>query len=124
MPSTDIGPYAQGEGHPQIAGTFPRYIRKMVRELKLLSLEDAVYRATLLPAQLFGFGTKGVLDVGYDADLIIFDPETIMDHADYPDRGTPDAPPSGIKLVMVNGAIAVKDNILTGTRTGHMIRPC
>lgn len=122
MPSTDIAPYNAGEGHPQIAGSFPKYFRKMVNELKILTLEEAVYRATLAPAQLFSFTKKGVLDVGYDADVVIFDPDEIRDNADFPDRGSPDAKPSGIKIVMVNGQIAIKDNIATGNLAGTIVK--
>ena len=75
MPSTDIGAYAKGEGHPQIAGTFPKYLKEMVRERKLLSLEEAVYKATWMPAQVFGFSQKGEISVGKDADLTLFDAE-------------------------------------------------
>ncbi len=121
MPSTDIGPYDEGEGHPQIAGSFPKYFAKMVNELGILSLEEAVYRATLCPAQLFGFDTKGVLDVGFDADLVIFDPATIKDNATYPDRGMPDARPDGIKMVMVNGQVAIEDNVPTGNLAGTIV---
>ncbi len=122
MPSTDIGAYARGEGHPQIAGTYPRYFRKMVRERKLLSLEEAVYKATLLPAKVFGFEQKGSIEVGKDADLTIFDPATIRDRSDYPDRGKPDAKPDGIPYVLVNGFLTVQNGEYTGRRRGTIIR--
>lgn len=121
MPSTDIGAYEPGEGHPQIAGSFPRYFRRMVRELGLLSVEEAVYKATLLPARTLGIGGKGVLQKGYDADITIFDIDTIADHADFPDRGLPDARPSGISHVIVNGVPVIEDGMLLGRRPGKAI---
>ncbi|MFQ8833659.1 MAG: hypothetical protein ACLR7U_12865 [Ruthenibacterium lactatiformans] len=66
MMSTDAGAYAPGEGHPQIAGSYPRFLRKMVREKRLLGLEEAVYKCTLLPAQTYHIPGKGVLEPGYD----------------------------------------------------------
>ena len=122
MPSTDIGAYAEGEGHPQIAGSFPRYFRKMVEEQKLLSLEEAVYKATLLPAETFSFTTKGRILPGMDADLTIFDIHTICDNATYPHLGLPDARPSGIPYVMVGGTLAVDQGIYKNTRSGRTIR--
>ena len=122
MPSTDIGAYAEGEGHPQIAGTYPRYFRKMVREKKLLTLEEAVYKATLLPARVFGFDQKGSIEKGKDADLTIFDPATIRDRSDYPHRGKPDAKPDGIPYVLVNGCLTVCNGEYTGRRCGRIIR--
>lgn len=122
MPSTDIGAYARGAGHPQIAGSFPRYFRKMVVEQKLLSLEEAVYKATLLPAETFSFEGKGKILPGMDADLTIFDIHTICDNATYPHLGLPDARPSGIPYVMVGGTLAVDQGVYRNTRSGRTIR--
>ena len=122
MPSTDIGAYAKGEGHPQIAGTFPKYLKEMVRERKLLSLEEAVYKATWMPAQVFGFAQKGEISVGKDADLTLFDAEKICDKADYPHRGAPDARPEGIPYVFVDGVLTVKNGEYTGACSGKIIK--
>lgn len=122
MPSTDTGTYKKGEGHPQIAGTFPRYLRKMVRERADLTLEEAVYKATLLPARVFGFRTKGLIAPGMDADIVIFDPDTIEDMAIYPDRGDPDALPKGIPHVIVNGRPVIRDGVFTGETPGRILK--
>lgn len=122
MPSSDIGAYEKGEGHPQIAGTFPRFFRKMVREKGLLTLEEAVYKATLFPAETFGFAGKGVIEPGMDADIVVFDIDSICDKADYPHLGLPDAAPEGIPYVMVNGTWVVEDGIYTDSRSGRIIR--
>ena len=122
MVSTDAGAYPQGEGHPQIAGTFPRYFRKMVREKALLSPEEAVYKATLLPANTFGLAQKGVLAEGFDADITVLDLDAVHDRAQMPDKGEPDTPPEGIPYVMVGGVLAVDDGIFQSTRSGKIIR--
>ncbi|MEG2435182.1 MAG: amidohydrolase family protein [Ruthenibacterium sp.] len=122
MMSTDAGAYAPGEGHPQIAGSFPRYFRKMVREQAILPLEEAVYKATLLPAQTYQIPHKGILRAGYDADITVFNLAQIHDNAVMPDKGEPDTPPSGIPYVMVNGVFAVADGVYQNTRSGKVIR--
>lgn len=122
MPSSDTCGYEKGEGHPQIAGSFPRYLRKMVREKKLLSLEEAVYKATLLPATLFGFEGKGCIEPGMDGDLAVFSLEEICDKADYPHRGEPDAKPLGIPYVFVDGKCVVEKGEYQNTRSGKTIR--
>ena len=122
MPSTDIGMYAPGEGHPQIAGSFPRFFRKMVRERQELTLIEAIYRSTLLPAETLGLANKGRMEVGADADFVIFDPKTILDKADYLDRGLPDASPEGIEAVFVSGKLAVLQNEIQPGRYGKPIR--
>ncbi len=122
VPSSDTGSYGRGEGHPQIAGTFPRYLRKMVREEKLLSVEEAVYKATFLPARLFGLDRKGCLEPGMDADLVVFSMEEVCDRSDYPHLGMPDAKPVGIPYVIVDGVCVVEDGQYQDTRTGKVIR--
>lgn len=121
MPSTDIGTYPVGEGHPQIAGTFPKYLIQMVRERKKLSLEEAIYKATLLPASLFGFKEKGKLEEGADADILIFDFNKLEDKALYPHLGRPDLKPEGMEYVIVQGEIVVKNSVFTGKRAGRTI---
>lgn len=121
MVSTDTGVYAPGEGHPQIAGSFPRYFREMVREKRGLTFEEAVRHVTLHPAQVFGLHSKGRMRCGCDADLVIFDPETIADTADFPGLGRPNAAPQGIRCVIVGGEIAALDGKATGVMAGCAI---
>lgn len=122
MPSTDIGTYKKGQGHPQIAGSFPKYFKEMVRERGELSLIEAVRKATLLPAQTFGFKGKGVIKVGHDADLTIFNFEKLADMAKFPDQGKPDEKPIGIEYVLVNGQLVVDQGVFTGVRAGKVIK--
>ncbi len=122
MPSSDTCGYAKGEGHPQIAGSFQRYLRKMVREKKLLTVEEAVRKATLLPAELFGFQGKGCIEPGMDGDVAVFSLEEVCDRADYPHRGKPDAKPLGIFHVIVDGECVVDNGKYMDARSGKIIR--
>ena len=118
MPSTDIGRYEKGEGHPQIAGSFPRYLCKMVREKGYLTLTEAIRKATLLPAQTLNLQQKGRLSENADADLVIFDLKTIKDNAGFLPDALPDAPPDGIDYVFVNGQLALEHGKLKDQRAG------
>jgi len=122
MVSTDTGAYMSGEGHPQIAGTFPRFLREMVRERGELTWEEAIRRITLLPAQVFGFNKKGRMRTGCDADLVIFDPDAIADTADFPGLGKPDSGNMGLRYVIVGGEIAAAENRATGVLAGRPLR--
>jgi N-acyl-D-amino-acid deacylase len=96
--------------HPRGWGTFPRFIRYFVREKKLLSIDEAVYRMAGLPAKVFHIDNRGKIQNNYYADLVLFDVKTISDMATYQD---PLLPPVGIKYVIINGTV-VMDN--TGNR--------
>lgn len=122
MTSSDTGPYAKGEGHPQIAGTFPKFFKDMVRDRKDLNLVEAVRKVTYLPAKTIGLKRKGRLEEGMDADFVIFDIDKIQDTSDFPDIGQPDSYPEGINYVIVNGQIAVSNNELVNTKAGKTIR--
>jgi N-acyl-D-amino-acid deacylase len=122
MPSSDTIGYLVGEGHPQIAGTFPKYFKHMVREKKLLTLIEAIRKASLLPAETFGLRKKGRLSVGMDADIVIFDVDKIEDKADFPDTGLPDAPPDGIPYVIVNGCLALSKGNIMNNKAGTVIK--
>lgn len=95
-----------GTPHPRVYGAFPRVLGKYVREEKVIPLHEAVYKMTGRPASVFGIKDRGQLKPGYAADVVVFDPETIID------KGTFEEPrqyPDGIKHVFVNGKAAVKD---------------
>lgn len=122
MPSSDTGPYEKGEGHPQISGTFPKFIKNMVRTRKEIDIIEAVRKSTLLPAETIGLKNKGRILEGMDADLTIFDINNITDTSDFPDKGSPDSYPEGINYVIVNGKLAVSNNNLLNTKAGKTIR--
>ncbi|MDO5377192.1 MAG: amidohydrolase family protein [Clostridia bacterium] len=119
MVSTDAGAYVPGQGHPQIAGSFPRFLREMVRERGEVTWEEAVRRTTRLPAEVFGFEKKGRMRPGSDADLVVFDPEAIADCADFPGLGRPNAAPLGIRAVIVGGEIAVYEGKIVHAHAGR-----
>lgn len=108
-----------GTPHPRIAGTYPRVLGTYVRERNVLGLEEAVRKMTSLPARAMGFQRKGVLRTGMDADLVVFDPDTVESRATYEN---PLRPPRGIPHVLVNGEFVVRDGEPTGATPGRAVR--
>ena len=123
MVSTDCIEYPKGQGHPQGSATYPFFFRRLVKETHQLSLHEAVRRCTLLPAEAAGLKTKGRLGCGMDADIVVLDWERLKEHADFPGKGDPGAPPSGVKHVFVNGVLSIKDEKrLPGISAGFNIK--
>jgi len=121
--SSDCVEYKEGQGHPQAAATYPYFFRLLVQETGKLPLLDAVRRCTLLPARASGFTTKGRISPGMDADLVILDWDNLREHADFPGKGDPGAPPSGVKHVFVNGVLSIQnEKRLIGSNGGRSIR--
>jgi len=122
MASSDGGINTPGGGvpHPRGNGAFARRLGVYVRERGVLTLEQAVRTATSLPAQVFGFADRGQLRPGAFADVVIFDPRTVIDRATYSD---PFPLAEGIDTVIVNGRIARSDGAFTGARGGRVLRP-
>jgi N-acyl-D-amino-acid deacylase len=105
--------------HPRGWGTFPRYLAVYVRELGILSLEDAIRKFTSLPAQRLCLPDRGLLRPGMAADIVSFDPETVRDTATYEN---PKRYPEGIPYVTVNGRMVVDDGRHTGDLPGRALR--
>ena len=112
------GPLAQGAPHPRTFGTFPRVIGQYVREKRILSLEEAVYKMTGLPAQKLRLADRGLIKEGYKADVVVFDPEAIGDRATYEN---PFQYPAGIDHVFCNGVAVLKGGQHTGLRPGQIL---
>lgn len=119
MIGTDGFPQREGKPHPRTHGTYPRVLEHYVRELGLLTLEEAVHKMTGMVAAKLGLTDRGVLREGAHADLVIFRPAAVKDRASYAD---PRNPPEGIDHVFVNGAWTVKDGMHTGARGGRVLR--
>lgn len=105
--------------HPRCFGTFPRILGKYVREEKLMSWEEAIYKMTGGPAKKLGLKKRGILTKGNFADITIFDPKKIIDKADF---DNPFRYPEGIEYVIVNGKIAVDKGKYTGEMAGRVLR--
>lgn len=108
-----------GSPHPRTYGTFPRILGHYVREEQLMPLEQAVHKMTGLSAWRLGFKDRGVLREGAFADVVVFDPETVIDRSTYAE---PRVHPDGMVHVFVNGQPAVRDGHATGVLAGRVLK--
>jgi N-acyl-D-amino-acid deacylase len=113
------GLLGQGHPHPRAYGTFPRILRKYVREEKKLSLEEAIRKFTALPAQRMRLADRGVLKAGMWADVVVFDPETVRDLATFEN---PNQLAVGMDYVLVNGVAVIDNGRMTGELPGRVLR--
>ena len=113
------GPLSGGSPHPRSYGTFPRVLGHYVREERIMPLETAIHKMTGLPARKIQVEDRGVVRPGAFADLVAFDPSTVRDTATFTD---PHRYPEGIELVVVNGAVTVREGAMTGTLAGRPVR--
>ncbi|MBD2845972.1 D-aminoacylase [Paenibacillus sp. IB182496] len=107
-----------GKPHPRLYGSFPRLFAKYVREERALSLEQAVRKLTSFPVQRFRLGERGLLVPGYAADLVVFDPATIQDHATFEQ---PKQLPGGISHVIVGGELTLEEGRHTQAAAGRFL---
>jgi len=113
------GILGQEHPHPRAYGTFPRILRKYVREENTLSLQDAIRKFSALPAQRMRLSDRGVLKAGMWADLVVFDPATIRDLATFEN---PNQLSAGMDYVLVNGVPVIEAGKMTGKLPGKVLR--
>lgn len=118
MVGSDGIPDLKGMPHPRLFGTFPRVLGEYVRNRRILSLEEAIRRMTSLSCDRFGLVGRGRIEVGAHADLVVFDPDRIIDVATYDD---PKREPDGINWVVVNGQVTVDHGRHTGAGAGRLV---
>jgi len=117
-----LAPYgvlSKGKPHPRSYGTYPRVLKKYVREDKLLTIENAIRKMTSQPAQKLGLQDRGLLKEGMYADIVVFDPETVADRATFTE---PHKYPDGIPYVIVNGKIVIEKGKHTSALPGKVLR--
>jgi hypothetical protein len=114
----DCGAVTGDAAHPRYYGTFPRVLGRYVREQKVLTWEEAIRKMSGLPAATIGMVERGLLAVGMAADVVVFDPATIVDHATFEE---PTLRSDGIRHVLINGRFAMRDGTITGDRAGRAV---
>jgi N-acyl-D-amino-acid deacylase len=112
------GPLSSGKPHPRFYGTYPRILGEYVRVRGIVTLEDAIRRMTSFPAQRVGLKDRGLIRTGFHADIVVFDPEKVVDKATF---DQPAQFPEGIDKVIVNGRIVVDSGELTEARPGKVL---
>ncbi|MGQ9655303.1 MAG: amidohydrolase family protein [Thermodesulfobacteriota bacterium] len=113
------GVFLNFETHPRAFGNFARLLGRYVREEKVIPLEEAIRRLTSLPADNLRLDRRGYLREGFFADIVIFDPEKIQDHATFEE---PRQYATGVTHVFVNGVQVLKDGEHTGAKPGRVVR--
>ncbi len=114
------GPARRGHPHPRGLGTFPRVLGRYVRETRTLSLESAIHKMSGYAASRLGLADRGRLATGMAADVVVFDPATVVDRATFAE---PFQYPAGIDAVLVNGSVTLRDGQRSGSRRGRALRP-
>jgi N-acyl-D-amino-acid deacylase len=112
------GEMGKGKRHPRSYGTFPRFLGRYVREEGLLTWQEAVRKATALPAEKLGLRDRGQLKAGKRADIVLLDPQRIADRATFTE---PYQYPEGIEYVLVNGQIVIGGGEHTGALPGEVL---
>ena len=112
------GNFLKSNPHPRAYGNFSRLLGKYVRDGKVISLEEAIRRLTYLPASNMKIQGRGILKTGYFADIVVFDPNTISDHATFTE---PHQYSTGVSEVFVNGIQVLKDGEHTGAKPGRFV---
>lgn len=108
----------EGDPHPRVYGTFVHVLERFVRERRTLSLEEAIRKMTRMPADRYGLTRKGRIEIGADADILVFDPQTVHERATY------DAPRqccTGMNWVLVNGTVSIEQGKPTGACGGTVL---
>ena len=113
------GSFLKSNPHPRAYGNFSRLLSKYVREEKIISLAEAVRRLTAFPAKTLKLDRRGALKPGYFADVVVFDPATIQDHATFEQ---PHQFVTGVRDVIVNGVPVLKAGEHTGAKPGQVVR--
>ena len=113
------GVFMQFSPHPRAYGTFARFLGHYVRDRQLMPLEEGVRRLTSLPADFLAIRERGRLRVGYYADVVVFDPATIADHATFAE---PHQYATGVRDVFVNGEQVLANGEHTGAKPGRVVR--
>lgn len=113
------GDFLKSSTHPRAYGNFARLLGKYVRNEKIIPLEEAIYKLTALPASHLGIKRRGLLNPGYFADIVVFDPATITDHATFE---KPHQYATGVQHVWVNGVQVLKNGEHTGAKPGRFVR--
>ncbi|MBV8971542.1 MAG: D-aminoacylase, partial [Sphingomonadaceae bacterium] len=111
--------FLKSSPHPRAYGSFARLFAKYVRDEHVMTTQEAVRRVTALPADILFLKDRGRLRAGNFADVVIFDPATIQDHATFE---APHQLATGVTDVLVNGRFAVRDGVATGAPTGRIVR--
>jgi N-acyl-D-amino-acid deacylase len=105
--------------HPRCFGAFPRFLGKYVKKEFLIGWEEAIYKITYGPAQKLGLKNRGLIKEGYWADLVLINPEKIIDKATFEN---PYQYPQGIEHVLVNGEVAIENSYYTGRKSGKILK--
>lgn len=113
------GPLYERQGHPRAFGSVPRFLGRYVRDQKLMPLPEAIRKITSMPAQRQHLVGRGQIQIGYFADITIFDPAAIIDRATYTE---PNKLSEGVDTVLVNGQVEFEHGALTGVNAGRPLR--
>lgn len=108
-----------GKPHPRFFGTFPRVIKRYVKDLGILSLEEAIAKMSSIPAQKLRLNDRGIIAPGFKADLVILDIKNVEDRATFED---PNNYPAGIDYVIVNGSVSVSEGEYVKIRNGEVVK--
>ena len=112
-------PLGIGKPHPRFFGTFPRVIKRYVKDLGILSLEEAIAKMSSIPAQKLRLNNRGIIAPGFKADLVILDIKNVEDRATFED---PNNYPAGIDYVIVNGSVSVSEGEYVKVRKGEVVK--